>query len=48
MDDRGKDEMNRNRYVGVIGAGSCSEAIYELATEVGHEIGKRGWGKRET
>lgn len=35
--------MDRSRYVGVIGAGSCSDAIYELAREVGHEIGKRGW-----
>lgn len=35
--------MDRTRYVGVIGAGTCSDAVYELAREVGYEIGKRGW-----
>ena len=35
--------MDRTRYVGVIGAGTCSDAGYGLAREVGYEIGKRGW-----
>jgi len=35
--------MDRTRYVGVIGAGTCSDAVYELAREVGYEIGKRDW-----
>jgi len=35
--------MDRARYVGVIGAGTCSDAVYGLAREVGYEIGKRGW-----
>jgi uncharacterized protein (TIGR00725 family) len=30
-------------YVGVIGAGECSDTVYGLAREVGYEIGKRGW-----
>jgi uncharacterized protein (TIGR00725 family) len=35
--------MERLPYVGVIGAGSCSDTVYELAREVGHEVGRRGW-----
>ncbi|RLB12689.1 MAG: TIGR00725 family protein [Deltaproteobacteria bacterium] len=30
-------------HVGVIGAGTCNKAIYDLAREIGYEIGKRGW-----
>jgi uncharacterized protein (TIGR00725 family) len=35
--------MEVPKYIGVIGAGECSESIYGLAREVGLEIGKRGW-----
>lgn len=35
--------MQRLLYVGVIGAGSCSDKVYELAREVGHEVGRREW-----
>ena len=31
------------KYIGVIGAGQCSEKIYELAREVGRHIGRKGW-----
>jgi len=32
-----------NHYIGVIGAGACPAPIYELARNIGFEIGKRGW-----
>ncbi len=35
--------MENSVYVGVIGAGECSESTYTLAVEVGAEIGKQGW-----
>ena len=35
--------MKRRVYVGVIGAGRCAGRTYELARELGLEIGKRGW-----
>ena len=35
--------MGDPKYVGVIGAGRCSEEIYELAREVGRRIGGKGW-----
>ena len=35
--------MDSPNYVGVIGAGQCSEKIYELAREVGRGIGRKGW-----
>ncbi|MFC1534883.1 TIGR00725 family protein [Thermodesulfobacteriota bacterium] len=35
--------MGWPEYVGVIGAGACSEAVFEFARELGFEIGKRGW-----
>ncbi|MBW1735223.1 MAG: TIGR00725 family protein [Deltaproteobacteria bacterium] len=35
--------VRRPPYVGVIGAGSCTARIYDLAREIGLEIGKRGW-----
>ena len=35
--------MDNPNYVGVIGAGQCSEKIYELAREVGRGIGRKGW-----
>jgi uncharacterized protein (TIGR00725 family) len=37
------DTMEWTEYVGVIGAGDCSDTIYGLAREIGYEIGKRGW-----
>ena len=30
-------------YIGVIGAGECSDSTYGLARDVGFEIGKSGW-----
>ena len=35
--------MGRPHHIGVIGAGTCQGAIYELARNLGSEIGKRGW-----
>jgi uncharacterized protein (TIGR00725 family) len=35
--------MDRPKYVGVIGAGKCSDSIYQTARNTGFEIGKRGW-----
>ncbi|MBW1799550.1 MAG: TIGR00725 family protein [Deltaproteobacteria bacterium] len=35
--------MENNIQIGVIGAGKCSDRIYDLAASVGYEIGKRGW-----
>ena len=35
--------MKRPHHVGVIGAGTCPQAIYEIARKLGIEIGKRGW-----
>ena len=35
--------MGDSKYVGVIGAGQCSEEIYELAREVGRRNGGKGW-----
>lgn len=35
--------MEWTQYVGVIGAGDCSDNTYETARRVGDEIGKRGW-----
>ena len=35
--------MERPKHVGVIGAGECSEQTYQLARNLGAEIGKRGW-----
>jgi len=35
--------MERPNHVGIIGAGTCDDPIYELARKVGFEIGKRGW-----
>ncbi|MGD2125382.1 MAG: TIGR00725 family protein [Desulfobacteraceae bacterium] len=35
--------MDHSHYIGVIGAGSCSATIYQIARDVGYEIGKRGW-----
>ena len=35
--------MEGTEYVGVIGAGECSDIIYGLAWQVGYGIGKRGW-----
>jgi uncharacterized protein (TIGR00725 family) len=37
----GSGEMNH--YIGVIGAAACPDPIFELARNLGFEIGKRGW-----
>jgi uncharacterized protein (TIGR00725 family) len=42
MGERGLS-MADTKYIGVIGAGQCSEKIYELAREVGRRIGRKGW-----
>jgi uncharacterized protein (TIGR00725 family) len=35
--------MNRERYLGVIGAGECSEETFEQAREIGRLTGLMGW-----
>ena len=35
--------MEWSAYVGVVGAGDCSDSVYDLARQVGDGIGKRGW-----
>lgn len=35
--------MQRPGHVGVIGASSCDHSIYQLARNMGFEIGKMGW-----
>ncbi len=35
--------MDRPKNVGVIGAGECSDSIYQIARNLGLEIGKKGW-----
>lgn len=35
--------MKRPYHIGIIGAGACDETTYQLARNVGLEIGKRGW-----
>ena len=35
--------MERPKHVGVIGAGECSDKTYQLARNLGAEIGKKGW-----
>ncbi len=35
--------MERPKHVGVIGAGECSDKTYQLARNLGSEIGKKGW-----
>ncbi len=35
--------MEKPFYIGVIGAGSCSNDTFRLARDVGFEIGERGW-----
>ena len=35
--------MEMKRYIGVIGAGDCSDTVEALARDVGFEIGRRGW-----
>jgi len=35
--------MERKTYIGVVGAGDCSEEIYTISSEVGFLIGKNGW-----
>jgi len=31
--------MERHHYIGVIGAGSCSDEAYQIAVNLGFEIG---------
>jgi uncharacterized protein (TIGR00725 family) len=35
--------MDKPKYVGVIGAGECSDSTYQMARNLGLEIGKKGW-----
>jgi len=35
--------MHNSIYIGVIGAGICPDRTYDLARDVGFEIGKNGW-----
>ncbi len=35
--------MNSAKYVGVIGAGECTDLTYKMAQNLGFEIGKRSW-----
>ncbi|MBN1832979.1 MAG: TIGR00725 family protein [Deltaproteobacteria bacterium] len=35
--------MDSATYVGVIGAGECTDLTYKTAQNLGFEIGKRGW-----
>jgi uncharacterized protein (TIGR00725 family) len=35
--------MKNSFYIGVIGAGVCPDKTYDLARDVGFEIGKNGW-----
>ena len=35
--------MKRSFYIGVIGAGVCPDITYNMARDVGFEIGKKGW-----
>lgn len=35
--------MKSAKYVGVIGAGECTDLTYKTAQNLGFEIGKRGW-----
>ena len=38
-----ENAMQRPEHIGVIGAGKCPDTIYQLARNLGFEIGKRGW-----
>ncbi len=35
--------MKKPQYIGVIGAGTCPASTYDIAKDLGFEIGKRGW-----
>jgi len=35
--------VKRPQYIGVIGAGTCPASTYDIAKDLGFEIGKRGW-----
>jgi hypothetical protein len=35
--------MEKSYYIGVIGAGDCSDSTYKHARNLGFEIGKKGW-----
>jgi uncharacterized protein (TIGR00725 family) len=40
---QGGNIMERPYHVGIIGAGAYDDSTYQLARNVGFEIGKRGW-----
>lgn len=35
--------MERPHHIGIIGTGTCPDTTYQLARNLGFEIGKRGW-----
>lgn len=35
--------MKTVKYIGVIGAGTCPDEVYQRASQVGFEIAKKGW-----
>jgi uncharacterized protein (TIGR00725 family) len=35
--------VKRPYHAGVVGAGACDDEVYQLARELGYEIGKMGW-----
>lgn len=37
------DIIEKTDCVGGIGTGECADSVYDLARQVGYEIGKRGW-----
>jgi predicted Rossmann-fold nucleotide-binding protein len=37
-----EDIIEKTDCVGGIGAGECADSVYDLARQVGYEIGKRG------
>jgi uncharacterized protein (TIGR00725 family) len=38
-----EDVLERPYHIGVIGAGTCTDATYQIARNLGFEIGKKGW-----
>jgi len=38
-----ENPMKTPQYIGVIGAGTCTASTYNVAKDLGFEIGKRGW-----
>jgi uncharacterized protein (TIGR00725 family) len=35
--------MEQAYHIGVVGSGTCSEELYQLAGKIGYEIGRHGW-----